>query len=70
LHLNVNDIDNQLDFNLAFGVINYFQLSDEEAKTILAEVLNAVKTWADVARELGISNSEFSMMEPAFQLIM
>lgn len=70
LHLNVDDVDNQLDFNLALSVIDYFQLTDREAQAILVEVFDSVKAWEDVARDLGVNSDEVAMMEPAFQYMM
>ncbi|MGI9274447.1 MAG: type II toxin-antitoxin system HipA family toxin [Endozoicomonas sp.] len=68
LHLNVDDIDNRLDFELAISVIDYFQLTESEAQVILSEVVEAVKAWPDVAEELGISRQEQMYMEPAFNV--
>lgn len=66
LHLNIDEFNNQLDFKLAFSVIDYFQLSQEKAENIHQEVMNAVKQWRKVASELKISRAEQEMMAPAF----
>jgi len=66
LHLNIDEFDNQLDFTLAFSVIDYFQLSQERAENIHQEVIDAVKKWRKVANELCINKDEQEMMATAF----
>ncbi|MDP4535856.1 type II toxin-antitoxin system HipA family toxin [Alkalimonas collagenimarina] len=68
LHLNIDEIDNQLDFELAFSVIDYFQLNRESAEAIYQEVVQAVEQWRDIAKELKISRQEQEMMAPAFMV--
>lgn len=68
LHLNIDEIDNQLDFELAFSVIDYFQLNREAAEAIYQEVVQAVEQWQDIAKELKISRQEQEMMAPAFMV--
>ncbi|WP_431125655.1 type II toxin-antitoxin system HipA family toxin [Flagellimonas flava] len=67
LSLNIDMDDNALDFDLAKGVREYFRLSEKEMKTILMEVLTAVKDWKDVAKTIGIKNAEIQLMEGAFR---
>ncbi|WP_130537871.1 type II toxin-antitoxin system HipA family toxin [Thiomicrorhabdus indica] len=66
LHLNIDEMDNRLDFELAFSVIDYFQLSREDAETIYREVIDAVDQWREVANQLKISRQEQEIMAPAF----
>lgn len=66
LHLNIDELDNRLDFDLAFEVIDYFQLSLTEAKTIHKEVTEAVQQWRIVASALKIGRAEQQLMAPAF----
>lgn len=66
LHLNINEVDNSLDFQLAFSVIDYFQLKQSEAEAIYQQVIASVDRWRDVASKLKISRSEQEMMAPAF----
>lgn len=66
LHLNIDEIDNQLDFELAFSVTDYFQLNEAAAKTIYLEVIAAVDQWQELASQLKISRQEQEMMAPAF----
>lgn len=68
LHLNITDIDNALDYQLAFDVKDFFRLSPTQATQIYDEVLNAVKQWKAVAKRLGISRAEQSMKESAFNV--
>lgn len=66
LHLNIDEFDNQLNFELAYSVIDNFQLNQETAESIHQEVMHAVKKWREVANELKISREEQEMMAPAF----
>ncbi|MDR6984444.1 serine/threonine-protein kinase HipA [Rheinheimera pacifica] len=68
LHLNITDTANALDYNLAFAVIDFFRLSQQEANCIYDEVLHAVKSWQQVATRLGISRSEQLIKQQAFNL--
>lgn len=66
LHLNIDEIDNQLDFELAFSVIDYFQLNTATAEAIYQEVIDAVDQWQEIASQLKIPRQEQEMMSPAF----
>lgn len=68
LHLNITDIANALDYSLAFEVIDFFRLSQEEATQIYDEVLLAVKKWQSIANRLGISRSEQLIKQEAFNV--
>ncbi|MFD2586147.1 type II toxin-antitoxin system HipA family toxin [Croceitalea marina] len=67
LSLNIDMDDNALDFDLAKSVREYFRLNEEEMNVILSEVLTAVRCWKDVAKTIGIKNSEMQLMEGAFR---
>lgn len=67
LHLNISGDDNSLDFELALSVIDFFQLEQTDAEAILGEVRESVAGWQELARELGISRSEQTIMAPAFR---
>lgn len=67
LSLNIDMDDNALNYGLAKSVGEYFRLSEKEMNTILKEVSIAVKDWKDVARTIGIKNSEIQLMEAAFR---
>lgn len=66
LHLNINELDNRLEFELAFSVIDYFQLNQTTAETIYRQVIQAVDKWRDMAEQLKISRQEQEVMAPAF----
>lgn len=66
LHLNISELDNRLDFELALEVAPYFQLNLEQANNILQEVQLAVSQWQKVAEKLSIPRNEQQMMAQAF----
>lgn len=68
LHLNITDTDNALDYRLAFQVIDFFRLSKARAEAIYDEVLQAVKTWQQIANQLGISRAEQLQKQEAFNV--
>ncbi|MEQ9847082.1 type II toxin-antitoxin system HipA family toxin [Pectobacterium brasiliense] len=68
LHLNITDTANELDYALAFEVIDFFRLSREDATRIYDEVLGAVKGWQTVANQLGINRSEQLAKQEAFNV--
>ncbi|APS31959.1 type II toxin-antitoxin system HipA family toxin [Pectobacterium brasiliense] len=68
LHLNITDTANELDYALAFEVIDFFRLSREDATRIYDEVLGAVKSWQTVATQLGINRSEQLAKQEAFNV--
>jgi len=68
LHLNITDAGNALDYQLAFDVKNFFRLSQTQATQIYDRVLNAVKQWQTVAKQLGISRAEQAMKQSAFNV--
>lgn len=68
LHLNINDDDNSLDYELAMEVTEFFQLNALEAQTIKDEVMASVGRWQEVATRAGISRNEQKPMAPAFNV--
>lgn len=68
LHLNITDSDNRLDYNLAFDVAEFFQLTSTQATAIYDEVLKTVSTWKNIATEIGISRQEQEQMKFAFNV--
>ncbi|MBS9783677.1 MAG: HipA domain-containing protein [Pasteurella sp.] len=68
LHLNITDSDNRLDYQLAFDVASFFQLTPTQANKIYDEVLGSVKAWQLVATKIGISHSEQELMKSAFNI--
>lgn len=68
LHLNITDSDNRLDYQLAFDVADFFQLSKQQAVQIYDEVLKEVNNWQNVAKEIGIPRQEQEQMKFAFNV--
>ncbi|WP_342325643.1 HipA domain-containing protein [Kosakonia sp. BYX6] len=68
LHLNISDVDNSLDYDLAMSVIDFFQLSFSEAQSIKSDVFASVSQWRKLAESLNISRSEQERMAPAFNI--
>jgi serine/threonine-protein kinase HipA len=66
LSLLIDEQDNTASFELVIGVGEYFDLQNEEMKSIVAEVATAVSQWRIEAAELGISSSESNRMMTAF----
>jgi serine/threonine-protein kinase HipA len=67
LALNIDTENNDLDFELAKSVGDFFQLKNSEMNTIIAEVIEAVKSWKNTAQKIGISRSEQEIMSGAFR---
>lgn len=66
LHLNIDDRDNALEVDLAFEVMNYFQLDTITADKIYQKLINAVSKWEDLAIEAGITRGERDLMKDCF----
>lgn len=69
LSLNISDVDNSLNLELAMEVAEYFRVDDEKAGFIVREVTNAVAQWRDIAGSMGISRGEQEAMAPAFRVV-
>lgn len=67
LALNIDMDNNALDFQLAMGIGQYFQLNNNEMVEILEQVKKVVSGWRTVATQIGISRYEQELMEPAFR---
>ena len=48
------------------SVAGYFRLDEGAALVVLAEVMNAVAGWHDVAKSHGLTNRDIELMQPAF----
>ena len=66
LALNIDMDNNALDFDLAKSVGEFFRLDERQMEIIIAEVLNSVGRWKDVANRIGISKAEQELMESSF----
>ena len=67
LHLNINEMDNRLDFELALEVIDYFRVSPPRAQEIIEQVSQSVQNWRTEAKAIGLSRIEQDLMADAFQ---
>lgn len=67
LALNIDMDNNDLDFELAKSVIQYYKLSNTEANKILDEVKLSVSDWRNIASQIGISKKDQELMAGAFQ---
>ena len=67
LALNVDDVSNACDLDLARSVGRYFRLSDQQQATYINEVREAVAGWDSVAEKMGIRRSEIERMRLAFK---
>ena len=68
LHLNINEDDNSLNYDLAMEVIDLFQLNKETAQQIKNKVLASIANWESVATKVGIGRAEQQLMAPAFNV--
>lgn len=67
LALNIDTDNNDLDYELAKSVGEYFQLSGSEMDSIIGEVKSAVSSWKSIAKTIGISRTEQEIMSSAFR---
>ena len=66
LSLNISDIDNALDFDLALEVAPMFRLSSEDAEKMLARIRKVVSQFRNYAGR-DISRAELERVNPAFR---
>lgn len=66
LALNIDAVNNELDFELAKSVGKYFRLDEKQMDTIMQEVNQAISNWKTIAKELGIPRGEIELMAKAF----
>ncbi len=69
LSLNVSDVDNSLNLELALEVAEYFRLDNSEAGSIMNAIKQTVVRWPDIADQVGIPRGEQEMMRPAFRAV-
>lgn len=68
LALNIDTHNNELDFNLAISVGEYFRLDNSQMDKIINEVIEAVSSWKVIAQKIGISRAEQELMAAAFKV--
>ncbi|NQD72566.1 HipA domain-containing protein, partial [Sphingobacterium shayense] len=67
LALNIDMTNNDLDFELAKNVGEYFRLDNFKMNRIIREVVDSVKHWEEFAKEIGIPRTEQKLMGAAFK---
>ena len=68
LALNIDMDNNALDYELAKSVGPFFRLENKQMDRIIDEVTASVKNWRNMAKNIGISNSEQELMAKAFHV--
>ncbi|WP_231739473.1 type II toxin-antitoxin system HipA family toxin [Flavobacterium sp. TAB 87] len=66
LALNIDIDNNELDFELARSVGEYYRSNNSQMDKIFADIHNALIDWKLIAKEIGISRSEQELMTKAF----
>lgn len=66
LALNISELDNSLDLDLARQVAPYFRLGKSTVDTIIEQVTEVVSHWRAIATQYAISRAEQNRMQPAF----
>jgi serine/threonine-protein kinase HipA len=67
LALNIDMDNNDLDFDLAKSVGEYFMLNTKKMEEILTQIISVVAKWRIHAKAIGILKKEQEMMQPAFK---
>jgi len=68
LKLNISEIDNSLDFDLALSVAEYFGLDNKRSEEIFNDIILVVSGWQKIATRYGIPRSEQDIMASAFNI--
>ena len=69
LSLNVDADDNSAVFDLALKTAEYYCISNNDAKNIVAEISNTIQgNWREIAAYYGLSKGAVNHMEPAFAM--
>ena len=68
LKLNISEVDNQMDLDLARSVAHYFRVEAKTANDVIAHSCSIVKQWPKIAAQLGLAAREQERMARAFQL--
>ena len=67
LAVNIDTNNNNLDFELAKSVGEYFRLNTTQMEECIKQVIASVNNWKAIAAAIGISRAEQELMEKAFQ---
>lgn len=63
----INEDDGTASLGLAMEVASYFELNDDQARTVAEQVGNAVANWRDEAARHGLTRTEIDRMASAFE---
>jgi serine/threonine-protein kinase HipA len=66
LALNIDERDNALDVDLVRSIAPYLRVKDRQAREIITRIVEAIRTWSEVADSIGIPQREQSEMRDAF----
>jgi serine/threonine-protein kinase HipA len=66
LSLNIDESDNALDLDLARSVAPYFRIQHARANDVIANFEAVIRSWRDVASEMGLGRAEQNAMADAF----
>lgn len=67
LSLNIDDMDNSLNFDVAIDTAKYFDIKKDEAAKIVDGIKQNIKHWKAVAEKVGISRSNMMRMDNCFK---
>jgi len=67
LSLNIDDMDNSLNFDVAIEAAKYFEIKKDEAAKIADDIRQNVKLWESLAEKVGLSRSSIMRMENCFK---
>ena len=67
LSLNIDDMDNSLNFDVAIDVAKYFEIKKDEAAKIADDIKQNIRQWESVAEKVGISRSNMMRLENCFK---
>lgn len=68
LKLNISEVDNALDLDLALSVAPFFRVTTTAAHEIIERTRGVVKQWPKIANRLGIRAQEQERMASAFRI--
>jgi len=64
--LNIDDGDNRPDLETVLSTAAFYGLSGARAKDIVQEVITAVASWKDIARQMRLGRADIELMAAAF----
>ena len=67
LSLNIDDMDNSLNFDVAIDTAKYFDIKKDEAAKIVDGIKQNIKHWKAVAEKVGISRFNMMRMDNCFK---